>query len=164
MKYLIVILNLLLIGGLFYIVFNGGLLQTTRAILGSILLVSLCACDLLTWGILSGRIKWKRRNDNGLERRSFFRVVYAPPKRPWLKVADERFQVADISQRGLRFINDKNIHLARTIQGVVTFSDGETVRIKGNVEWKKADEISVLLEELIPHTTISKEHNHTLPH
>lgn len=164
MRYVIVILNLLLIGGLFYIIFDDGLLQTTRAILGSILLVALCAGDLLTWGISSGRIKWKRRNDNGLERRSYFRVVYAPPKRPWFKVAGERFQVADISQRGLRFINDKNIQLARTIQGIVTFSDGEAVVVKGNVEWKKADEISLLLEELIPHTTISKEHSHTLPH
>jgi hypothetical protein len=162
MKYLAVILNLPLIGGILYLIFDGGLSQTTRAILGSILLTALCACDLMTWGIASGRIKWKRRNDNGLERRSFFRVVYAPQNRPWLKVSGERFQVADISQRGLRFVNDKNIQLSQRIQGIVTFSDGQVVVIKGNVEWKRADEISLLLEELLPHTTISKERNHNL--
>jgi hypothetical protein len=165
MKYFIVIINLFLVGGLSYIIFfNEELLLVNKAILSSILFTTLVVSDLLAWAISSGRLKWKRRNDNGLERRSCFRVVYTPKKRPWLKVANERFQVADISQRGLRFINDRNIDLDRTIRGTITFSDGEAVTITGNIEWKKADGISLLLEDLIPHTTISKEHSHTLSH
>ena len=164
MKYLLVILNLSLMGGLFYAFFNGELLRTTRVILGAIIFALLVACNLLGWAVSSGRLTWKRRNDNCLEKRSFFRVVYAPKKRPRLKVAEDIFQVADISQRGLRFINDRNIHLDRTLHGVVTFSDGQTIAITGSVEWRKADEISLLLEDLIPHTTISKEHSHTSSH
>lgn len=107
--------------------------------------------------------KHNRQQGNyiGLEKRSFFRVVYRRPgARPRLQVSGDNFPVADISQSGVRFINDRHIFLDHTIEGTIVFSDGETVHITGEVEWKKNDEISLLLKELISHTTISKERHH----
>ena len=57
----------------------------------------------------------------GVERRSFNRIIYNPKERPNIKIDDQVFEVADISEKGLRLINDKRIKLDIKIQGTLSF-------------------------------------------
>lgn len=154
----ILITNIILVGVFSFLFLNRHWFPVAAPTLCFGFLSLLAVCNFSIWLIAGRKGNWRHRNYTGLEKRSFFRVVYHQPEaRPRLQVAAADFAVSDISQSGLRFINDRKIFLARTIQGKITFSDGETVNITGKVEWKKNDEISLLLKEHIPHTTISKE-------
>ena len=94
---------------------------------------------------------------SGPEKRSHYRVVYSPNRRPWLVINGSAFEVADISQKGLRFLNHKDIVLGRTIEGKATFMDGDSIDIIGNIEWKKAEQTSLVFSNTIPHSFIKKE-------
>ena len=94
---------------------------------------------------------------NGPEKRSHYRVVYSQNRRPWLVIDGCAFEVADISQKGIRFLNHKDIVLGGTIEGKATFMDGDSLDIIGNIEWKKAEQTSLGLSNTIPHSFIKKE-------
>jgi len=100
--------------------------------------------------------KQKQQYD-GPEKRSYYRVVYSPNRRPWLVINDCAFEVTDISQKGLRFLNHKDVVFGGTIEGKATFIDGDSIDIIGNIEWKKAEQTSLFLSNTIPHSFIKKE-------
>ena len=103
------------------------------------------------------RIFKRKRRYDGPEKRSHFRVIYPPSQRPWLVVNDSAFEVADISQRGLRFLNRHDIRFEPPIEGTVRFTDGESVEVTGQIGWKKADAVSLLLAQSLPPDIIRKE-------
>ena len=72
------------------------------------------------------------------------------------------FEVADISEKGLRLINDKNIKLDIKIQGTLTFLSGESVDVEGIIVWQEGDDIGLQFEDLIPSDKIYKEQRHIL--
>ncbi len=99
----------------------------------------------------------QKRIYSGPEKRSHYRVVYSPNRRPWLVINGYAFEVADISQKGLRFLDHKDVVLSRKIEGKATFMDGDSIDIIGNIEWKKAEQTSLILSNTIPHSFIKKE-------
>ena len=94
---------------------------------------------------------------NGPEKRSHYRVVYSPNRRPWIVINGYAFEVADISQKGLRFLDHKDVVLGGKVEGKATFMDGDSIDIIGNIEWKKAEQTSLILSNTIPHSFIKKE-------
>jgi hypothetical protein len=105
-------------------------------------------------GVTSFRKKLKY---DGPEKRSHFRVVYEPNKRPLLIIGENVFEVMDISQTGVRFLNHKDVVLAGNIEGRITFNDGDPMEVSGNIEWKKAEQMSMVFSIAIPHSFIKKE-------
>jgi hypothetical protein len=98
-----------------------------------------------------------KQNYRGPEKRSHYRVVYSPNRRPWLVINDCAFEVTDISQKGLRFLNHKDVMFGVKLEGKITFTDGDSINIVGNIEWKKADQTSLIFTDIIPHSLIKKE-------
>ena len=93
----------------------------------------------------------------GSEKRSYFRILYKPAKRPKLSVDKNEFEIADISEGGIRFINEREVDLGKQIQGTATFLMGESVNIEGDIVWKQDGEIGLLLKSFIPTATMEKE-------
>jgi hypothetical protein len=104
----------------------------------------------------------ENNNFTGVERRSYTRVVYKPSQRPLLQIDSNNFQVADVSQEGLRFINDDGIILNHWIRGVFTFLYGESIEIEGRLEWQQDDDFGVRFKYLISSKKIFKEQRHIL--
>jgi hypothetical protein len=93
----------------------------------------------------------------GLERRTYFRILYPPAKRPVLRVGENKFQIGDISQGGIRFLNGKDTKLGQRVQGTVTFLHGGAVEVEGTIEWEQDNQFGLLLKSLIPSTMMEKE-------
>ena len=96
----------------------------------------------------------------GPEKRNYTRIIYKPKERPKLRIKTDVFEVADVSEKGLRFINNKELVLDDCVQGTLTFLNGESVDIEGNVEWKQDDDFGFQLKFLIPSDMILKEQRH----
>ena len=79
---------------------------------------------------------------SGPERRKYFRhnLIYVPKKTAILSIGHHRFNVLDLSDGGLRFINDKGIALANRIQGTLILSETDTRKISGEIVWEIGDE------------------------
>ena len=99
----------------------------------------------------------KKAEYAGSERRSYFRILYKPTKRPKLSVDKNEFEIADISEGGIRFINEREVDLGKQIRGTATFLIGESVDIEGDIVWNQGDEIGLLLKSFIPSATMEKE-------
>ena len=96
------------------------------------------------------------------EKRSQIRIVYNPGKRPRLNAYDAEFEVTDISEGGIRFLNSTAVELPEFIKGTITFLDDETIEIDGKVEWQQQNEGGISLKYVIPATTIEKEQRHII--
>ena len=49
----------------------------------------------------------------------------------------------DLSQTGLLFLKDRDKSLEKLIRGILTFSNGETKRIEGEIIWEREKEIGL---------------------
>ncbi len=99
----------------------------------------------------------KKAEYAGSEKRSYFRILYKPTKRPKLSVDKNEFEIADISEGGIRFIHEGEADLGKQIRGTATFLIGESVDIEGDVVWSQDGEIGLLLKFFIPSATMEKE-------
>jgi hypothetical protein len=104
----------------------------------------------------------EKENFKGPERRSCNRIIYNPKERPRLKIDAHFLEVVDISEKGLRLINDKNIELDVKIQGTLTFLSGESVDIEGSIIWQEGNTLGLQFKDLIPSEIIYKEQRHIL--
>ena len=93
----------------------------------------------------------------GSDRRTFFRIFYQPTKKPKLIVGEHEFEIADISEGGIRLINDQNIKLEGPVSGKTTFLYGESINIEGEVVWKQNNQVGILLKDYILPATMEKE-------
>lgn len=99
-----------------------------------------------------------RNNDfEGSDRRSFFRIFYQPAKRPKLIFGKHEFEIADISEGGIRLINDQNIKVDSPVNGTTTFLFGQSMAIKGDIVWEQNNQIGILLKDYIPPATMERE-------
>ena len=96
----------------------------------------------------------------GPERRCYNRIKYNPKERAKLQIQTLVFEVVDISENGLRFINDKEIALDKSIRGVLNFLHGVSVNIEGSLVWEKENEFGVQFKILIPSEMITNEMHH----
>lgn len=99
----------------------------------------------------------KNKKYNGVERRKNLRITYLNIEKPRLKLNKHKFEVLDISQRGLKFTNDKEVILSEYINGKITFLCGESVIIEGSLIWEQDDDFGVYLKNLISSDMIQKE-------
>ena len=98
----------------------------------------------------------------GREKRSFIRIVYTPGKRPRLAAIDIEFEVTDISEGGIRFLNDAQVQLPEFIMGTLILLDDERIDIDGKVEWQQHNKVGISLKYMIPAATIEKEQRHII--
>jgi len=96
------------------------------------------------------------------EKRSYIRIVYRPGKRPRLNTSKTVFEVTDVSEGGIRFLNDADIALPEFIKGTLIFLDDEVIDIDGKIEWQLNQEIGISLKYMIPAATIEKEQRHII--
>jgi hypothetical protein len=68
-------------------------------------------------------------------RRRHFRLEYPPGERPMLKVRKYEFDVVDISQSGLRFLDDQGVKLGKWVSGIIIFPDGATIERDSKIIW-----------------------------
>jgi len=98
----------------------------------------------------------------GKERRSFNRILYNPKERPSIEIDDQVFEVADISEKGLRLVNDKKTKLDIKFKGKLAFLCGESLDVEGLIVWQERNELGVQFDTLLPSDVIYKEQRHIL--
>ena len=88
----------------------------------------------------------------GLERRKYFRynLIYLPQREVKLIIDHREYEVLDISQGGLRFSYDGEIDMGMQLQGIIKFSDDESIAIEGKVVWGKDSEVGMKFDNLLP--------------
>jgi len=96
------------------------------------------------------------------ERRIYFRILYGIENRSKLSVGEHEFEVADISQGGMRLANIKGVTLAGKISGTALFLCGESMAIEGEIVWEKNGEFGVLFNRLIPAVTMENEKKYVI--
>lgn len=87
-------------------------------------------------------------------------MTYHPTERPRLKIGKNEFEVTDISEGGIRFINNRKDHVMNNISGLLMFVNGETIGVEGQVVWEEKNTLGVNLNRLIPSITIIKQHQY----
>ena len=104
----------------------------------------------------------KKDPESGPERRSYFRITYGPDKRPVLTVGKNEFEIADVSEGGIRLISSENIVLEKPVRGAARFLYGETVDIEGDIVWEQNGELGLLLKNYIPSAVMEKEKRYVI--
>ncbi|MDH4027873.1 MAG: PilZ domain-containing protein [Nitrospirota bacterium] len=96
---------------------------------------------------------------SGENKRQHYRIVYPISCRPSLKITRKEFEVVDISESGIRFLNKKWAPFTPgvRIQAEITFNDGDTLEIDGEI-LRVDDQVSILkLHNSIPFWKIVEE-------
>lgn len=93
--------------------------------------------------------------------REHHRIVFAKTKRPELIINEKRFEVLDISQRGLRFATPENIHLPKYIKGKLRFANGDEIMVEGLGKWRAKGLYGLRLKDPVPHEVILKQKSAT---
>jgi len=92
-----------------------------------------------------------------IERRQYFRLAYGDRKKPMLMIGADEFQILDISQNGLKFLNTTPIELPKSIKGTIFFINGNHLEIDGFVKRKKNNSFGLFIEKLIPAHFLEEE-------
>ena len=100
----------------------------------------------------------------GPEKRNFFRIVYNLSKRPELKTNSTTYKVIDISQKGIRLLNQHESKPAKRIQGNLKFLSGLNIDIKGTLAWQEDNQFGLFLEDPLPSHIMEKEQQYVILH
>jgi len=103
-------------------------------------------------------------NFSGPDRRNYSRIVYQPGNRASLIVGSQIYEVMDITESGIRFINENPLAPETEISGSILFLNGEMVDVEGLVEWQEEGEVGMSLSEFIPAKVIQQESRHIIVH
>ncbi len=105
---------------------------------------------------------WKGKDKKGIikggasEQREFIRLLYPPTKRPKFKFGEHELEVIDISESGLKLLNDKEIKLGQLISGEIVLLSGKSINLTGEITWEHSNEVGLLIT-LIPRSIILEE-------
>jgi len=97
-----------------------------------------------------------RKKTHGPEKRNFVRLVYPPDKRPILTVDENSFEVLNICETGLKFLNHMEKDFGKQVFGKVIFQNGGSITINGKIRWEGGREIGLLVTK-IPAFIIKQE-------
>ena len=124
---------------------------------------------ILLWGIWLMFIHSRKDEDDDLvetievdqkadesERRAFGRLEYPVTNRPLLKCGEHELQIINISEKGLKLLNDEKIELSRFIQGEAVMLCGKSVTVDGEVSWSLNNEVG-LFKVTIPDSIITED-------
>ncbi|WP_410288290.1 PilZ domain-containing protein [Desulfosarcina sp.] len=67
----------------------------------------------------------------GVEKRHHPRTIFGLRGRPRLKIGLQEFEVIDISEKGVQFVNDKVVGIKGWVNGTLVFSDSRSIDIDG---------------------------------
>ncbi len=95
-------------------------------------------------------------NDGTSGKREFARLVYPTTNRPTLKYKDHELEIIDISEKGLKLLNDSQIDLGQLIHGEAILLSGRSIHVDGVISWSLNNEIGLLMA-LIPSSIIAEE-------
>ena len=90
------------------------------------------------------------------QKRKYERLAYPSTKRPLLKIGDHELEIIDISERGIKFLNDEQLAFDQIIHGTTVLLSGESVIVEGEVSRSLNRECSLVINP-IPKAIISKE-------
>ncbi len=98
------------------------------------------------------------------DRREFYRVEYPDGYRPKMVLRHKagevkKYEVIDISEKGINIVGKEMSELRpkSKIDAQITFTDGESVDIKGKVLRVNEDQVAIYLAKGIPLPRIIKE-------
>ena len=81
----------------------------------------------------------------GLEKRAHPRRQFEPHEQPTIRIGLQEFEVIDISQKGIRFVNDKNILQTGWVNGTINFPGKIPIDIDGVIVREDSGEIGLHL-------------------
>lgn len=93
---------------------------------------------------------------DGIEKRKSIRLTYPPVRRPMLKVQEHELEVLNISEQGVKILNQKQIKLSKNVSGNVVFQSGNSIELIGKIVWKFENELGMLVTQ-IPRAVIIEE-------
>lgn len=93
-----------------------------------------------------------KKTYDGIERRQYFRhkLIHSPEKRLTFEIQRHAYEVIDISQEGLRFVDDGDYTGSDHVEGILKFSDDDTRKIEGTIIWRSGSEIGIKFKTLQP--------------
>jgi hypothetical protein len=96
------------------------------------------------------------------ERRKHFRILYRPNHRPLLKIKEQTFEIADISQGGLRLLNAAHLDPEDNwIHFTAVFLDGAAFEMVARIVWRRRDEFGLQVTTFFPSERINKERQYS---
>ncbi len=104
-------------------------------------------------------------NTNGkLERRNILRLLYESDDNTVLNFDNNKFEIADISEGGIRFFNKDKHPFPQQVKGSVLFLNGSSLVIDGTLEWEEDDQVGISLNPYIQAAVIEKEKKYMILH
>lgn len=97
-----------------------------------------------------------KMNYTGKERREYLRVRYPYTERPKLMIGEKEVDVTEISEHGIRFF------LGSKISATITFHDGETLTMEGEIIRIHNNEVAVHFSKSISYDKIIKEQEYLM--
>jgi len=91
------------------------------------------------------------------DKRAFIRLEYPPGKRPKFIVGKDETEVINISERGLKFVNDQQIPMGKFINGTIVLSNKTSIKLKGTVVWSEGNTAGVLISGVIPQDIMEEQ-------
>lgn len=161
MKILAVITNIIQIGIILFIFFTKGLDLGGLVILLLFILIIFPFINFLVLLTVfrhgtEGDLAESRHNEV-LIKREVLRVAYNSDKKPVLLINKDSYDILDISETGIRFLNKQNSKFKKKIKGVITLFCGVTMDISGIIVRRHENQIAVFLKNPIKQEIILKE-------
>ncbi|MDC5707240.1 PilZ domain-containing protein [Vibrio europaeus] len=84
-----------------------------------------------------------------IQKRQFYRLRYPKRARPFVRFGDDLFQVAEVSEGGIRMVvaNSNTMYKGLEIKGMLNLNDESRVEIEGAVLRFDRDEVIVQLRK-----------------
>jgi len=87
----------------------------------------------------------------GIEKREHTRRFFLAGQRPTIRIGPQEFDVIDISERGVRFVNDKKITQQGWVKGTTVFTDKVPIDVDGVIVRDEDGDMGLhLVAPLIP--------------
>jgi hypothetical protein len=69
------------------------------------------------------------------QQRDFFRLVYPPEDRPTIKIEESEFIVADLSEKGVKFVHNTTVRFPVGVRmnATIIFKDKSEVKVTGDI-------------------------------
>jgi len=73
-----------------------------------------------------------------------------------LKVQEHELEVLNISEQGVKILNQKQTKLSKNVSGNVVFSSGKSIELIGKIAWQFENELGLFVTQ-IPRSVIVEE-------
>ncbi len=95
-------------------------------------------------------------HDGTSGKREFVRLVYPSTNRPSFKYGEHELEIIDISEKGIKLLNERQLDLGKLIHGEAILLSGRSVQVDGEIAWSLDNEVGLLMA-LIPSSIIDEE-------